>query len=114
MAKHFDKNNDGKLDAEERKAAMHALKNVSFYFYLFIFKQGFEDNFVWGVDQSGTQRQFRILQKRGVFVDAEDFQPLTSTYPEHPLSKVVPKVKNFQELKDHRLASYRNDVKKYN
>ena len=50
MAKHFDKNNDGKLDAEERKAAMHALKNVSFYFYLFIFKQGFEDNFVWGVD----------------------------------------------------------------
>jgi hypothetical protein len=28
VAKQFDKDGDGKLDAEERKAAMEALKNV--------------------------------------------------------------------------------------
>lgn len=32
------------------------------------------------------------MQKRGVIVDAEDFLPVNSTYPEHPLSKVIPNV----------------------
>ena len=52
IAKQFDKNNDGKLDTEERMAAINAIKNVSFNFIFII--QGFEDNFVWGIDQSGT------------------------------------------------------------
>jgi hypothetical protein len=43
--------------------------------------QGFEDKFVWNVEQAGAQRPFRIMQKRGVIVDAEDFVPITKTYP---------------------------------
>lgn len=50
------------------------------------------------------------MQKRGVFVDAEDFLPVTATYPEHPISKNIPHVRNIQELKDKRAASYKNDV----
>lgn len=50
------------------------------------------------------------MQKRGVIVDAEDFLPVTSTYPEHPLSKHDPKFKTTGELKDKRAADYKNDV----
>lgn len=50
------------------------------------------------------------MQRRGVFIDAEDFLPVTGTYPPHPISSVVPNFKSQQELKDHRHASYRNDV----
>jgi len=53
---------------------------------------------VWNVEQSGAKRSFRIMQKRGVVVDADDFLPIRSTYPEHPLSKEVPKVSTMGEL----------------
>jgi hypothetical protein len=43
-------------------------------------------------------------------VDCEDFLPVTATYPEHPLSKIVPKNKNVQDLKDQRKASLVKDV----
>lgn len=52
------------------------------------------------------------MQKRGVFVDAEDFLPVTDTYPAHPISEHVPNAKNLQELKDQRGASYKADVMK--
>ena len=54
------------------------------------------------------------MQKRGVIVDADDFHAVTSTYPEHPLSKVTPKVANKEELKDTRLNSYRKAINNYN
>ena len=76
--------------------------------------QGIADKFTWGVEQSGAQRSYRIMQKRGVIVDADDFHPVTSTYPEHPLSKVVPKVANKEELKEARLNSYRKAIGSYN
>jgi hypothetical protein len=38
------------------------------------------------VEASGNQRPYRILQKRGVIVDADDYLPVSSTYPQHPLS----------------------------
>ena len=75
-----------------------------------MFLKGFEDKFVWNVEKTGAQRPFRILQKRGVIVDAENFIPVTSTYPEHPLSKVLPKAINQQQLKDQRRDAYRLDV----
>jgi len=50
------------------------------------------------------------MQKRGVFVDAEDFLPVTDTYPKHPISDHVPNAKNVQELKDQRNRSYKKDV----
>lgn len=50
------------------------------------------------------------MQKRGVFVDAEDFLPVTGTYPEHPISKHAPNFKTTGELKDKRAADYKSDV----
>jgi Ca2+-binding EF-hand superfamily protein len=38
MAKHFDKDGDGKLNEVERSNAMKALAN------------GYEDNFIWGIE----------------------------------------------------------------
>ena len=30
------------------------------------------------------------MQKRGVFVDGDDFLGVTDTYPKHPMSELVP------------------------
>ena len=57
---------------------------------------------MWGVDQSGPLRSYRVMQKRGQVIDAEDFLPITGTYGEHPLSKVVPRAKNMEELRNLR------------
>ena len=51
------------------------------------------------------------MQKRGVFVDSEDFLPVTATYPEHPISKIIPHVRTTQELREVRAAEYNKDVK---
>ena len=88
LAKMFDKDGDGKLNTSERKAADEAVRNVSVRVNKSF--QGIEKQFVWNIEQAGAQRPFRIMQRRGVIIDAEDFIPITSTYPEHPLSKVVP------------------------
>lgn len=94
VAKQFDKDGDGKLDAEERKAALEALKN------------GYESKFVWNVEVQGANRPFRILQKRGVICDAEDFMPVRSTYPIHPDSLKEPRFHNHHELKAERKKTY--------
>jgi hypothetical protein len=73
MAKHFDKDMDGKLNAVERANAEEAIKN------------GFENNFVWGLEQSGPENS-RIMQKRGEVVQGEDFTLVGTTYPVHQLS----------------------------
>lgn len=76
LAKHFDKDGDGRLNTAERQAAMKALE------------QGFEDRFVWGLEQSaGLKDHIRIMQKRGKIVSGENFTVLTETYPVHPLAK---------------------------
>jgi hypothetical protein len=50
------------------------------------------------------------MQKRGVFVDSEDFLPVTATYPKHPLSDNIPNFKTTGQLKEKRAADYKNDV----
>lgn len=50
------------------------------------------------------------MQKRGVFVDAEDFLPVTGTYPAHPISAHEPNHKTSVELKEARHDAYRTDV----
>lgn len=45
---------------------------------------GIEQNFVWNVEQAGNNRTYRILQKRGKIIDAEDFQSVKDTYPQYP------------------------------
>ncbi len=51
LAKRFDRDNDGKLNEKERKEAYEALKN------------NIEDNYVWNLDNQGSNRAYRILQK---------------------------------------------------
>ena len=64
-------------------------RNVLNSHFLFA-RSGYEDNFVWNVESSGAQRPYRILQKRGVIVDGDDYLPVTDTYPSHPMSDVKP------------------------
>ena len=41
IAKHFDKDGDGRLNTAEKQSAMKALE------------EGFENKFMWGLEQSG-------------------------------------------------------------
>ena len=61
LSKIFDKDKDGKLNAEERRNADEAIRN------------GIDDKMVWGVEQSGTNRNYRLMQKRGKIINSEDF-----------------------------------------
>lgn len=61
IAKYFDEDKDGRLNTAEKENAMKALK------------EGFENNFVWGIEQSGPTGNHRIMQKRGKIVHAENF-----------------------------------------
>ena len=69
VAKLFDVDKDGKLNAAEKQNALNALKN------------GFENKYIWNIDKAGSQRQIRIMQKRGVIVEAEDFNVLRPHVP---------------------------------
>ena len=73
--------------------------------------QGHEDKFVWGIEQSGAHRAYRILQKvpdvfltwnlqRGAICDADDFKKVADTYPEHPISRNAPTNKTMAEVKE--------------
>ncbi len=61
---------------------------------------------MWNVEVSGGQRPYRLLQKRGVIVDAEDFLPVRDTYPVHPDTLKKPSVSNVNELKEKRKNEY--------
>ena len=50
------------------------------------------------------------MQKRGAIIDCDDFSALRNTYPEHPISKIVPNVKTFEELKEQRFKSKRKSI----
>lgn len=92
LAKRYDVDNDGKLNEDEKKAAYEGIKN------------NIEENYIWNLDNQGGKRAFRIMQKRGKIIDAEDFLPLRDTYPIHPLSKIEPKngIKTLKELEEYR------------
>ena len=62
-------------------------------------KDGFENQFVWGIEQSGPTNLHRIMQKRGQIVHAEDFQTIRDTYPIHPLTTKEANTKTIGELK---------------
>jgi hypothetical protein len=49
IAKYFDDDKDGRLNTAEKENAMKALK------------EGFENNFVWGIEQSGPNGLHRLL-----------------------------------------------------
>lgn len=56
LAKRFDKDKDGKLNEKERKEAYEAIYNNE------------EDKYVWNLDNQGSNRAYRILQKVNIFI----------------------------------------------
>ena len=100
LSKRFDVDNDGKLNEKEKKAAYDGIS------------KGVENEYIWNVDNQGGLRDFRLLQKRGKFIDAEDFWPIRETYPEHPLSKMKPHCATFTELQKLRKEEYAKHVNK--
>lgn len=75
VARRFDEGFKNYLTEEERGKVKKALQ------------EGYENKFVWNVEASGAQRPYRIMQKRGVIVDGDDFLGVTDTYPKHPMSE---------------------------
>ena len=107
LSKRFDLDGDGKLNEIEKKNALEAIKN------------GVEREYVWNLENQGGKRAFRILQKRGKIIDAENFVPLQESYPKHPISFREPKngVHTLSELKEFRKnktkEEFNEKVKKY-
>ena len=86
IAKRFDVDNDGKLNKQEKAAAYEGIKN------------NIESKYIWNIDKLGGVRPLRLLQKRGKFIEAEDFLPIRDTYPKHPISDIIPRCATFTEL----------------
>ena len=91
VSKLFDHDHDGILDAKERSQAIQAIKGVSF-------TQGILEKYLWGVEESGATRGGRLMMKRGVIVDQEDFSDVQYTYPKPP-HPTLPHCKTLSELK---------------
>ena len=89
LGKRFDVDGDGKLNDIEKKTALEAIKN------------GVEREYVWNLENQGGKRAFRIMQRRGKIIDAENFVPLQESYPKHPISFKEPKngIYTLNELK---------------
>ena len=77
IAKYFDRDHKGSLTADESKAMHDAVAN------------GFVNKFMWGLEQSGAKRPFAVTQKRGKILSIDNGDDIGSTYPEHPLKKIV-------------------------
>ena len=117
LAKLYDKDKDGKLNEMERREALDGIA------------RGVEGNFIWNVTSSLNDKHRRVksannvskaikqpltkmnsnvqpfrhfIQVRGKVIEAENFQPIIDTYPQHPLSKHVPSVSTLNELKHKR------------
>ena len=90
IAKLYDKDNDGKLNESEQKAAYEGIA------------KGITNKYIWNLDNQGGVRPYRIMQKRGKIVDADDYSQIKETYPKHPISDIQPKCRTYEELKEHR------------
>ena len=99
LGKIFDVDKDGRLNQQERKQAEDAISN------------GFARTFVWGVEQAAPKRPFRIIQTRGVVVDAEDFTGVADTYHLDP--KESPHARTVTELQEQRAEVRLRSLKQY-
>jgi len=97
LAKRFDLDKDNHLNNKERHNAMQAIAN------------GYEDQFVWNLEQTNSNNAQRILQVRGKIIQAEDFLPVRDTYPLMDL--ISPKVKTHKELNKLRRQQTLNSLK---
>ena len=101
LAKRFDKDGEGRLNSAERRAAEQALK------------EGVTKQFVWGVEQSAPHRSFRLLQKRGIVVDTEDFSEVRSTYPQTQASPGKTQTQLRHERAQARLAALKEQRQRW-
>ena len=62
IAKMFDKNKDGILDENERKEMQKA------------FRDGTMEKYIWGLDQGGSGKHPRIIQKKGRFITEGNYE----------------------------------------
>ena len=101
LGKRFDVDGDGKLNDIEKKNALEAIKN------------GVEREYVWNLENQGGKRAFRIMQRRGKIIDAENFVPLQESYPKHPISFKEPKngIYTLNELKQYRKNKTKEEIK---
>lgn len=93
ISKRFDKDQDGKLNANEKASALKALN------------EGYADSMVWGCEASGVNRSFRIIQKRGIPIVDECFAQIQTTYPK--FDSGVPRVENKTRLAEKRKDSFK-------
>ena len=100
LSKRFDIDGDGKLNDIEKKNALEAIKN------------GVEREYAWNLENQGGKRAFRIMQKRGKIIDAENFVPLQESYPKHPISFREPKngIYTLKELKEYRKNKTKEEI----
>lgn len=90
------------MNEEEKRNAIEAIKN------------GFEQNFVWGLDKLQPDSKYRHLQVRGKIVYAEDFRPVTATYINSNISKNLEPSKNFRTLIEEKKNELKlNNKEKY-
>ena len=99
LATLFDLDKDGKLNKDERRRADEAVT------------EGLAGKFVWGVEQSAPKRPFRLIQARGIVVDAEDFTGVAETYPVE--QKSSPNARTFSELKKQRAKERVHSLQQY-
>jgi hypothetical protein len=96
LSKFFDKDHKDMLHPHEREKAIQALKD------------GFQDRFQFGHDQSGAKRPFQVQQRRGRILNQDNVDEISETYPPHPNAHVVPKHKTRTELHHDRLGERKN------
>lgn len=75
-------------------------------------QEGFENQFVWGIEQSGPTGLHRIMQKRGKIVHAENFTVVRDTYPIHPLTLKEVDTRTRKELADKRKLANISDYER--
>ena len=122
ISKRFDVDKDGKLNDLEKRNALQAIKN------------NIEDEYIWNLEnlankptnktsagkngENNTENKmrhdylqpFRILQKRGKIIQAENFLPIRDTYPKHPNYDYIPDTKTLTELKQKRVKETKDVI----
>ncbi|CAD7957375.1 unnamed protein product [Amoebophrya sp. A120] len=92
IGKSFDHDRDDRLNEQERKEAIKALKN------------GWLDQFSFGHDQAGSKRPYPIVQRRGKIMNIDNGAVMQETYPPHWNADVKPKHRTFTEIQNDRTA----------
>jgi hypothetical protein len=73
-------------------------------------KRGYENKFQWGVEASGPNKSFRVLQKRGKILHEYDFRPIKETYPKFPKGVKEPLFKSQITMKEQKRKDLKDNL----